>query len=121
MCILIIHTEKKLQGNDLFFIYKSKINYIMSKEIIDAEIAEEVKIEGVENTEEKVIEALPYQFVFEGIFNNAKSLGQVVFVDEDNKDNKTSNSISIIRILSNGEKQFFKISVDETSELTIKK
>lgn len=75
------------------------------------------------NAEEgtKEITAIPYQYIFENIFESAKVLGQVAFVDNNTKEDSLSNTISVIRMLSNGEKQFFKITVEETKELTIKK
>jgi hypothetical protein len=76
--------------------------------------------EGSAPTEEKEITALPYQFIFEGIYTNAKSLGQIVFVDN-GTDNASLNTISVIRLLTSGEKQFFKITVEETKEITLKK
>ncbi len=83
----------------------------------------DVESETAQNAteEEKEITALPYQFIFDGVYSNAKVLGQVVFIDKNDVESATSNTVSIIRMLSNGEKQFFKITVEETKELTIKK
>ncbi len=73
------------------------------------------------STEVKEVSAIPYQFIFENIFETSKILGQIAFVDNNEKEGATSNTISIIRMLSNGEKQFFQITVEETKEITIKK
>jgi hypothetical protein len=86
------------------------------------ENVEDVKAENIQASEaqpeQKEITELPYSYILEGMYNNAKVLGQIVFID---KNTDLSNSISVIRMLSNGEKQFFKITVEETKELTIKK
>ncbi len=79
---------------------------------------ENIQASEAQPDEPKVITELPYNYVLEGMYNNAKVLGQIVFVDENTE---LSNSISVIRMLTNGEKQFFKITVEETKELTIKK
>jgi hypothetical protein len=80
--------------------------------------------ENVENTQdtqnvkEAPITPLAYKNVFENLFIQTKSLGQVVFIDNNSE---LSNTISIIRMLSNGQKQFFKLTLEETNEITIKK
>ena len=74
-----------------------------------------------ESATDKEVTILPYQFIFDAIYTNAKSLGQVVFVDANSVEGSTSNTISVIRMLSSGEKQFFTITVNENSQLTLKK
>ena len=74
-----------------------------------------------ESATDKEVTILPYQFIFDAIYTNAKSLGQVVFVDANSVEGSTSNTISVLRMLSRGEKQFFTITVNEKSQLTLKK
>ncbi|MFM2394899.1 MAG: hypothetical protein RLZZ546_2882 [Bacteroidota bacterium] len=88
---------------------------------LEGEDIQPINAEAEEKTQEKEITSLPYQFIFENIYENAKVLGQVVFVDSNSQEDKLSNTVSVIRMLSNGEKQFFKITVEETKELTLKK
>ena len=73
--------------------------------------AEEVK------KEEHVIEQLPYGDLFDTIYNLMKTTGQLVYVEG----GETSKIINVVRVLSNGEKQFFKVSVEDTDQLVLKK
>ncbi len=70
-----------------------------------------------ENTEEKKVTKLPFDFILEKLYETSQKFGQIIFVDE-NEDN--SKSISIIRLLSDNSKQLFKVTLEETSELKIK-
>ncbi len=74
----------------------------------------------VENAVEqpKEIGTLAYNNVLENLFVQMKSFGQIVFVDNNSE---SSNTISAIRMLTNGQKQFFKLTFEETNEITIKK
>lgn len=76
----------------------------------------EVEVEEVKK-EEHVIEQLPYKDLFETIYNLMKTTGQLVYVEG----GETSKIINVVRILSNGDKQFFKVSIEDTDQLVLKK
>lgn len=83
---------------------------------------EEIKSESTEQkVEQPTISALPYDFILASIQENAKQLGQMAFLEENVIENGVSNTVSVIRILSNNEKQFFRITIEEVKELTLKK
>jgi hypothetical protein len=115
---------------DLFILGEGTIlkTYIIKNIILNMKKNEvnlqESEIENVNSeaeVKEKEVVAIPYQYIFENILESAKVLGQVTFVDQNAEEDALSNTISVIRMLSNGKKQFFKITVEETKELTIKK
>lgn len=71
---------------------------------------------GAEQTPD--VEALKYEDLVKSLFETAKSLGQLVWID---KNSDTSNTIKIVRMLTTGEKQFFTIALSEVEEITMAK
>lgn len=69
--------------------------------------------------EQPKIEEFPFETLLENLYGTSKSLGQLVFIDK-SKDVKNA-TINVMRMLTNGERQFFQINIVETDEITIKK
>lgn len=71
--------------------------------------------------EVKEITALTFDHIF-GLFGEqVKTIGQLVFVEDEATEGFESKSFNIVRALSDGSKQLFKVTVEEAKSLKITK
>lgn len=65
---------------------------------------------------------ITYEDVLTAVQGSIKNVGQLIWATPNNTmvDGEISNTISLARMLSNGEKQLFEITVEQKTELTFK-
>jgi len=76
------------------------------------------EVEAAENVE---ISAYPFETLVANIQQFTKTLGQVTWINNNlTMDGEQSKTVSIARILSNGQKQLFEITIEQKNELVFK-
>lgn len=80
----------------------------------------EVTAEATEKTQQELT-ALSFEQVFGLIGEKVQGIGQIIFVEDASTEGGVSKTFNIIRVLTDGSKQLFKICVEEASSVTITK
>lgn len=85
---------------------------------------EEINIDTNELNAEQPTEVapFPYDTLVISLSDFVKQLGQMQWIDDNVADaeGEISKSISVVRMLTTGEKQMFKLTIEEKKELTFK-
>jgi hypothetical protein len=96
------------------------------KEKVQDEVQDEVVNSGatpVDEAPKEPVEILeyPYEQLVIGIQEYVKNLGQMTWItDNEAVEGEKSKTISIARVLSNGQKQLLEITVEQKTELVFK-
>jgi hypothetical protein len=83
-------------------------NEVKAEEVQDAQNVQEVQ----------EVLAIDYNEILKSYADSAQNLGQIVWVDSVSE---KSNKINVVRVLQDGTKQLFSITISEEEELTMNK
>jgi len=79
----------------------------------------DVQAEEVQDVQESnEVHAIDYQDILKNYAESAQNLGQIIWVDSVSE---KSNKINVVRILKDGTKQLFSLTVSEENELVMNK